>query len=463
MAAPPLQADPVNPSLTGEIGVLLDRRLAGVFFGRVLAPGRWDLGVEVPGRLTLGFCWEPSSLAVGLCRWAWPKGNPPEALKSHLQSARVEAVRALKGEPVLLFDLRGERARTLVWEGIGRSSNLLLLDAEEMILWSGRVLGGPRRSGQPGTKWAAPVARTSPNFAFQTEHPAGAEHILFEVGPERIRANLVERGRKAGLAALSAREKALLRRREAVLGDRVQAETWLGGEELGQALMASGDLRKRGESVRRVTDYRRDPPEPVEVALNPSFTVLENAQLFFKKAKKGQARLERTVAVLEGIGAQIALVSAERSKIECSEDLNRLYPAPKGQRPPSGSPAESRLPPGVARVPLPMGFFGYAGKNAHGNDAVSFKIGKGADYWFHAEDYAGCHVVVRNPDRREDLPFQVEQAAGLYAAAHSAAPRGNRVAVTVARCKNLRRVPGAPGKVWVSGPRTLFVDLPSSK
>ena len=450
----------MNPGLAIEIAAILDRKLAGVFFGRVFAPGRWDLGIEVPGGLTLGFCWEPSSLAVGLCRWAWPRGNPPDTLKSHLQSARLEAVRALAGEPVLLFDLRGEKGRTLVWEGIGRSSNLLLLDAEEKILWSGRVLGGPHRNGQPGTTWVAPLARIK---EVQPEQPPDAERVLLEAGPDIIRARLLERGRKAALAALSAREKALRRRREAVLGDRVQAGTWLGGEKLGQALMASGDLHRRGELARRVTDYSRDPTESAEVALNPSLTVLENAQLLFKKAKKGQARLNRTVAVLEAIAAQLAAVSEERARIEHSEDLKGFYPAPKDRRSTRGSPVEKRLPPGVVRVPLPMEFSGYAGKNALGNDAVSFKVGRGADFWFHAEDYPGCHVVVRNPDRREVLPFQVEQAAGLYAAAHSAAPAGNRVAVTVARCKALRRVPGAPGKVWVSSPRTLFVDLPASR
>jgi predicted ribosome quality control (RQC) complex YloA/Tae2 family protein len=117
----------------------------------------------------------------------------------------------------------------------------------------------------------------------------------------------------------------------------------------------------------------------------------------------------------------------------------------------------------VAEVPLPLEFVGFAGKSAAGNDAVSFRLGKGQDFWFHASDYPGCHVVVRNPRRLDSLPFPVEQAAAAYAAAHSGARSGDRVAVTSARCHQLRRVPGAPGRVMVASPRTLFVDLPQGR
>ena len=117
----------------------------------------------------------------------------------------------------------------------------------------------------------------------------------------------------------------------------------------------------------------------------------------------------------------------------------------------------------MASVPLPKGFTGYAGKSAEGNDTVSFKLGRGGDFWFHAEDYAGCHVVVRCPPETEDLPYEVEQAAALYAADHSGAPPGNRVAVVVSRCKYLRRVKGAPGRVMMSSHRTVFVDLPRGR
>lgn len=448
----------MNPALIGAVARLLDVRLGGSFVSRVWLPGRWALGLGLQGGLTLGFCWEPASLAIGLSDWTWPRGNPPDVLKEHLRSARIEAVEGLPGEPVLLLRLRGEKARALVWEGIGRSSNCLLLGEEERILWSGRVLGGPYRHGRTGTPWTRPEPRTA-----ALKHPGGGdpERYLLEEGPESLRAGLLARGRRACMAALQSREKALARRRDAILGDRAEAEAWVGLESLGQALLASGDLHKRGDSARRVADYTRDPPAETDLVLDPALSVLENAQRLFRKAKKGHARLQRTQEILASIDVEIGRIPEEKLQIEMCQDLDFFYPAPRrGKSGEAEKAVKAKLPPGVSRLELPKGFTGFAGKNARGNDAVSFRLGRGEDFWFHAEDYAGCHVVVKNPDRRESLPPDVERAAALHAAARSDAPPGNLVAVTLARCKNLRRVPGVPGRVWVSKPRTIRVDLP---
>jgi predicted ribosome quality control (RQC) complex YloA/Tae2 family protein len=293
---------------------------------------------------------------------------------------------------------------------------------------------------------------------------ADAQGYLTDEGPRILLEGLLVRGKRVALAALRARERALQRRWEAVQGDRAEAREWLVLEGLGQALLAGGDLRRRGESSRRVTDYTRNPPAEVELPLEPALTVLENAQRLFKRAKRGQARLNRTGEILEAIEAEQTQLSGRVRAIESCGDLNALYPAAGRTKP--GSPArdgKAKLPRGVSRLELPRDFVGFAGKSAQGNDAVSFRMGRGEDFWFHAEDYAGCHVVVKNPNRRDSLPLEVEQAAALHAAERSAAPPGNRVAVTVARCKNLRRVPGALGRVWVSKPRTVFVDLPARR
>ena len=70
----------------------LDARLRGGFLGKVFRPDPWTLGFEMQGGLTLGFCWEPACLAVGLCAWRWPRGAPEEILVRHLQGALVDGV-----------------------------------------------------------------------------------------------------------------------------------------------------------------------------------------------------------------------------------------------------------------------------------------------------------------------------------------------------------------------------------
>ncbi len=445
----------MTPATVSRLARELAPRLKGRPVARVARPDAWSLGLEFSGEETLGFCWHPSHLAAGLCRWAWPRGRPEDVLRIHLTGARVEDVSApCPEEPILRVAFRGGLVRALVWEGLGRSGNLLVLDEGDRVVWAGRALSGERRSGAAGSEWIPPVPRLAPPPAGEEDLPALSE---------RLREGLVERGRTAALRALGRRAVALERRRRAILEDLREGEVWEAQEAWANALMASGDLRKRGLASRRVTDYGTDPPSEVEVPLDPSRSVLENAEALFRRVRKAKARRREGAARLRLMEDESRSLEAERESVAVCEDLERLFP--EGERVSRRPPSQRRrtLPQGVAEVPLPLDFVGYAGKSAAGNDTVSFRLGKGQDFWFHASDYPGCHVVVRNPRRLDALPFPVEQAAAAYAAAHSGAPAGDRVAVTAARCHQLRRVPGALGRVMVASPRTLFVDLPQGR
>jgi predicted ribosome quality control (RQC) complex YloA/Tae2 family protein len=92
----------------------------------------------------------------------------------------------------------------------------------------------------------------------------------------------------------------------------------------------------------------------------------------------------------------------------------------------------------------PDGFTVLVGRSAADNDALSFKLATGADFWFHAAGTSGAHVVVRNPDRLDRLPRDTLRFAAALAAAHSGGRAASRVAVHVARCSDLRKPRGAP-------------------
>lgn len=452
-----------SPAVTAELvrvmARALDDRLRGSYLGRVCRPDVWTLGFEMNGGFTLGFCWEPTALAAGLCTWRWPRGAPEEILARHGQGARVECVRAVPGEPSLRLDLSGETARAFIWEAIGRSANAFLLGKGDLILWSGRLLKGPLRTGRTGEIWTPPPPRPEP-----PQHPeADKGSCLLGEGPQRLLESLMERGRRTALARLSHQAKALQRKLEALERDRREGASWAALEPLAQSLVASGNLSRRGEVDRRVWDYTRDPPEEATLPLDPAKSVRENAEDLFRKVHRGKARLAATHEHADAARQELDRLPARREEIASCENLGELFPRGRQAGRAAVPQARRTLPPGVAAVALPKDFTGYAGKSAEGNDTVTFKLGRGGDFWFHAEDYAGCHVVVRCPSGVEDLPYDVEQAAALYAAAHSGAPPGNRLAVAVSRCKYLRRVKGSPGRVMMGAHRTLFVDLPGAR
>jgi len=451
----------MTPKAVLALAETLQARLCGTYLGRACRPDPWTLGFEMNGGLTLGFCWEPASLAAGLCAWRWPRGSPEEILTRHGQGARVEGVQALPGEPILRLELSGHAARAIIWEAIGRSANACLLGEGDLILWSGRLLKGPLRTGRTGEPWTSPPDR--PARADDRTVTTDASTDLLGQGPDRLMEGLLSRGRRAALARLDQRAKAIRRKIDSLESDRSEGAAWAALEPLAQSLLTSGDLGRRGESERRVWDYTRDPPAEITVPLDSAKSVRENAEDLFHKVHRGKARMAATQEHAQAAQQELDNLPEQRARIESCTQLAALFP--EGRRTTRVGPLQARrtLPQGVAAVPLPGGFVGYAGKSAEGNDTVTFRLGRGGDFWFHAEDYAGCHVVVRCPPGIDALPFEVEQAAALYAAAHSGAPPGNRLSVALSRCKYLRRVKGSPGRVMMGSHRTLFVDLPRAR
>ena len=101
------------------------------------------------------------------------------------------------------------------------------------------------------------------------------------------------------------------------------------------------------------------------------------------------------------------------------------------------------------RVVEVQGFEVLVGKGDAENDRLTFEVAEPHDLWLHVAGPAGSHVVVRNPERLDELPREVIQRAAELAAWHSKA-RGSRgkVEVHVCRAADVSKPRGfAPGEV----------------
>lgn len=130
-------------------------------------------------------------------------------------------------------------------------------------------------------------------------------------------------------------------------------------------------------------------------------------------------------------------------------------PARRDRRsPPPPSDPEAGVWQGRAvarRVVSPDGMTILVGKTAADNDVLSLKLAAPNDFWFHVASGSGSHVVVRNPDGLDTLPRETKRLAAGLAAGHSKARRGGRVAVHMARARDVGKRRGlAPGKVLLS-------------
>ena len=91
------------------------------------------------------------------------------------------------------------------------------------------------------------------------------------------------------------------------------------------------------------------------------------------------------------------------------------------------------------------GFEILIGKGDDENDRLTFDVAAPEDVWLHVgAGTAGSHVVIRNPEKLDELPKDVVRRAAELAAWHSKARDAGRVEVHVCRVADVSKRRGAP-------------------
>jgi predicted ribosome quality control (RQC) complex YloA/Tae2 family protein len=94
------------------------------------------------------------------------------------------------------------------------------------------------------------------------------------------------------------------------------------------------------------------------------------------------------------------------------------------------------------RFASPSGFEVLVGLDARENEKLSLQVAAGHDYWFHAWDKPGSHVIMRVPKNQRVPVEDIEWAAGV-AAWYSKSRGPGKVRVTVALGADIAK-PGFP-------------------
>jgi predicted ribosome quality control (RQC) complex YloA/Tae2 family protein len=90
------------------------------------------------------------------------------------------------------------------------------------------------------------------------------------------------------------------------------------------------------------------------------------------------------------------------------------------------------------RFTSPSGFEVLVGIDARENEKLSLHIAAGHDYWFHAWDKPGSHVIMRVPKNKRIPREDIEWSAGL-AAWYSKARGPGKIRVNVARGSDISK------------------------
>lgn len=222
-------------------------------------------------------------------------------------------------------------------------------------------------------------------------------------------------------------------------------------------------LRWEGEMI--FAFLHQLPPQATElvvegerIALDPKRSPVEQAQERFRayeKAKSARAILpERLTEVeqrLAGIDQFIALASV-------ADDSNQIDQiAAEAEEAGYLRSSATRRPPVRSRPLLIHSSNGlpiYVGRTARQNEEVTFRIARPTDWWLHARNIHGAHVIIR----ADHPPEQTIYEAAALAAYYSQARDDTAVEVDLCRRRAVRKIPGGPiGLVSYHPERTLRV------
>ena len=226
-----------------------------------------------------------------------------------------------------------------------------------------------------------------------------------------------------------------------------------------QALL---DAVPEGEALQRRADALLS-------QLQPSRQCIEEAQKLYKTARKRRRSVAAITPRLELHRQRLASLEASLTYLEQADSLEQVSSlaaeleallAERGQRKSAGG-RQSRRAGAIEGVPQPLelhtpsGLPIQIGRNHRQNEWIAFRQARRGDLWFHAQELAGSHVVLKSSER---LASDADLQAAADLAAHYSRGRGNRrVPVVMVPTEELQRIAGAaPGTVRHRGGSVLW-------
>jgi hypothetical protein len=173
-----------------------------------------------------------------------------------------------------------------------------------------------------------------------------------------------------------------------------------------------------------------------ELRLDPGATVRENMDRFFARAAKGQRGLAMVAARAQALRRE--LEAARTGRMEAPPSQGR--PAPQAAAAPL--PARYRgIKVGVYRSS--DGFLILRGRSAQANHQLLTRAASPFDYWLHAQDGPGAHVVIKRDFPAQEVPERTVMEAAALAALASHLKMSDRGDVLLCLVRDVRTIKGA--------------------
>lgn len=208
------------------------------------------------------------------------------------------------------------------------------------------------------------------------------------------------------------------------------------------------NLEEGAKSLEALNYYTN---EMITIPLDQTKSPQDNAKRYFDKYNKQKRTFEalsklvnetkEDITYLESISTSLDIALTEDDLAQIKEELiqagymRRKYTKKKVK---------------ISNTPLHYlssdGFHIYVGKNNLQNEELTFHFANGNDWWFHAKDIPGSHVIVKTEGK--ELPDRTFEEAGKLAAYYSKARGNEKVEIDYIEKKHVKKPNGGkPGFV----------------
>ena len=216
------------------------------------------------------------------------------------------------------------------------------------------------------------------------------------------------------------------------------------------------------EDARKLDALNYYTNEMVSIPLDPTKTPQENAQRYFAKYNKQKRTFEalselsketlEDINYLESVQTALDIALTEEDLAQIREEL-----AGAGYIRRRFTKKKVRIKNEPLHYISSDDYHIYVGKNNLQNEELTFHFASGNDWWFHAKQAPGSHVIVKS--NGDELPDRTFEEAGRLAAYYSSMRGSDKVEIDYVQKKHVKKPNGAkPGFVVYYTNYSLVID-----
>ncbi len=212
-----------------------------------------------------------------------------------------------------------------------------------------------------------------------------------------------------------------------------------------------------------------EPDAPLEIRLDATLSVHENAERYFDRARRAVKTAARYSTMRDEMQDAVIRLRDAIAQVESAERFDQLEAIHRQAAVEGWMAQQEPVRPGVetrsefegrriSRYTSPDGFETLVGENALANDYLVQRVARPDDWWLHVRGGVSGHVVIRTAGKPERVPKRTLEWAAELAVRHSASKHSSLTAVDYTLRKYVRRPrKGAPGFVTYTHEKTLHV------